>query len=125
TMPLQEFISYAATEILYVFGYPIARSGVALTIGPYALLVEQACSGMNSLIGLIAITLFYIYILHKASWRYAALLVVLIIPVAIFVNFLRVVTLILLTHYFGDAVAQGFLHNSAGIMLFAVALAIM
>src|SRR5690606_19831945 len=53
TMPLQEFISYAATEILYVFGYPIVRSGVALTIGPYALLVEQACSGMNSLIGLI------------------------------------------------------------------------
>lgn len=125
TLPLQHLISYAATELLYYLDYPIARSGVALTIGPYSLLVEQACSGMNSLIGLTAITLFYIYILHKASWRYAVLLIALILPVAVFVNFLRVLTLILLTHYYGDAVAQGFLHNSAGIMLFAVALAIM
>lgn len=125
TMPLQQLISYAATELLYSLGYPIIRSGVAITIGPYALLVEQACSGMNSLIGLTAITLFYIYMLHNASWRYAALLVALILPVAVFVNFLRVLTLILLTHYYGDAVAQGFLHNSAGIVLFALALAIM
>lgn len=125
TLPLQHLISYSATEMLYTLGYPIARSGVALTIGPYSLLVEQACSGMNSLIGLTAITLFYIYILHKASWRYSLLLVALILPVAVFVNFLRVITLILLTHYYGDAVAQGFLHNSAGIVLFAVALAIM
>lgn len=125
TLPLQHLISYSATEMLYNLGYPIARSGVALTIGPYALLVEQACSGMNSLIGLTAITLFYIYILHRASWRYSLLLVALILPVAVFVNFLRVITLILLTHYYGDAVAQGFLHNSAGIVLFAVALAIM
>lgn len=125
TAPLQHLISYAATELLAGLGYPIVRSGVAINIAQYQLLVEQACSGMNSLIGLTSITLFYIYVLHRASWRYALLLVALILPVAVLANFIRVVVLILLTYYYGDAVAQGFLHNSAGIALFATALLMM
>lgn len=122
TAPLTRFISYAATEGLGALGYPIMREGVAIFIGSYQLLVEDACSGMNSIIGLTTITLFYIYLLHRASWRYALLLIALILPVAVLVNLMRVVTLVLLTHYFGDAVAQGFLHMTAGMVLFALAL---
>lgn len=125
TAPLQHLISMMATDLLSALGYPIMRSGVSLYIAQYQLLVEQACSGMNSLIGLTAITLFYIYVLHRASWRYSLLLVALILPVAVLANFIRVIVLVLLTYYYGDAVAQGFLHSSAGIMLFAMALAIM
>ena len=125
TAPLQQFISYSATSLLQMFDYPVMRSGVTIYIAQYQLLVEQACSGMNSIIGLISVTLFYIYILHRSSWRYAALLVLLILPIAIFANFIRVVVLILLTYHYGDAVAQGFLHNTAGIALFAMALFMM
>lgn len=122
TAPLQHLISYVATEILRFFDYPVSRTGVALEVGQYRLLVEQACSGMNSIIGLTAVTLFYIYVLHRASWRYALLLGALILPVAVFVNFIRVMVLILVTYHFGDAVAQGVFHNSAGMVLFALAL---
>ena len=124
TAPLQHFISYAATGILRFLEYPISRTGVALEIGPYRLLVEQACSGMNSIIGLAAVTLFYIYVLHRASWRYAVLLGALILPVAILVNFIRVMVLILATYHYGDAVAQGVFHNTAGMVLFALALVV-
>lgn len=124
TSPLQHFISYAATGILQFFDYPISRTGVALEIGQYRLLVEQACSGMNSIIGLAAVTLFYIYVLHRASWRYALLLGALILPVAVLVNFIRVMVLILTTYHFGDATAQGVFHNTAGMVLFALALGI-
>ena len=124
TAPLQHFISYAATEILRFFDYPVSRTGVALEVGQYRLLVEQACSGMNSIIGLTAVTLFYIYVLHRASWRYALLLGALILPVAVLVNFIRVMVLILVTYHFGDAVAQGVFHNTAGMVLFALALGI-
>lgn len=37
-------------------------------------------------------------------------------------NIIRIVTLVLLTYFFGDAVAQGFLHMAAGIFLFVTAL---
>ncbi|RXR29952.1 exosortase V [Sphingobium fluviale] len=125
TAPLRTLVSTVATGLLEPLGYPILREGVTLFVGSYQLLVEDACAGMNSIVGLTAITLFYIYLLHRASWRYALLLVSLIIPVAIIVNILRVIALILLTHYYGDGVAQGFLHVTTGIMLFTVALAAM
>ena len=125
TAPLQHFISYAATELLRAFDYPVQRSGVAIEVAQYRLLVEQACSGMNSIVGLTAVTLFYIYLLHGSSWRYAIVLIALILPIAVFVNFLRVITLILVTYHYGDAVAQGVFHNTAGVALFAVALMLM
>ena len=125
TVGLREWISAAATGTLSHFGYPVSREGVSITIAQYQLLVEDACSGINSIIGLTAISLFYIYILHRASWKHAGLLIALILPIAVFANFIRVIVLILLTYYFGDAVGQGFAHNLAGIVLFGFALALM
>jgi exosortase len=125
TAPLKLFVSKVATGIVEPFGIPIVREGVTMTVGPYQLLVEDACSGLNSLVGLIAITLFYIYLLRNASWRYSLFLVCMIIPVAIMANAIRIVILILLTYFFGDAVGQGFLHVTAGLFLFALSLALM
>ena len=118
----QLFVSFAATEGLQAVGIPVFREGVTLMIGHYQLLVEDACSGMNSITGLVAISLFYIYLLRNASWRYSLFLVALVIPIAIVANIIRIVVLVLLTYFFGDAVAQGFLHMAAGIFLFVTAL---
>ncbi|MFZ5720259.1 MAG: exosortase V [Pseudomonadota bacterium] len=125
TAPLKLLVSVLSFAIVEPLGIPIVREGVTMTVGPYQLLVEDACSGLNSLIGLIAITLFYIYLLRNAGWRYSLFLLCLIIPVAIIANVFRIVTLILLTYYFGDAVGQGFLHVTAGLFLFAIALVLM
>lgn len=125
TMGLQHMISNAATSLLSYFDYPVQREGVVILIAQYQLLVEDACSGMNSLFGLIAISLFYIYLLHRADWKHSLALLVAILPISIFVNLIRVLVLILITYYFGDAVAQGFIHNFAGILLFALSLSLM
>lgn len=122
TAPLRMFVSRVATGILEFAGYPIDRQGIVIFIAQYRLLVEDACSGMNSLIGLVAVMLFYIYIIHRASIRYTLALGAAIIPIAVFVNIVRVMALILLTYYAGDEVAQGFLHVTTGIVLFAAAL---
>ena len=118
TQPLKIGISQAAIDLLYVLGYPIAGSGVTIMIGQYQLLIAAACAGLNSLISLSAIGLFYIYIRHNANWRYALILMLAIVPVAIMANFIRVLALILITHYLGDEAAQGFLHNFSGITMF-------
>lgn len=124
TSPLRSGISAASTSLLAMLDYPVARDGVVISIAQYQLLVEDACSGMNSLIGLSAISLFYIYMLHRAEWRHALILIALVLPIAIFANFLRVVVLILVTYYFGNAIGQGVFHEMAGIFLFAVALSL-
>jgi exosortase len=125
TAPLKLLVSALSAALVQPLGVPLFREGVTMTVGPYQLLVEDACSGLNSLIGLVAITLFYIYLLRNAGWRYSLFLVCLIIPVAIAANVVRIVILILLTYYFGDAVGQGFLHVTAGLFLFALSLLLM
>lgn len=122
TGSLKIMISHAAVAMLYQFGYPIGSAGVSIQVGQFQLLVAAACSGLNSIVALTAISLFYVYMRHQANWRYALLLTILILPVAIFTNFVRVLILILLTYHAGDAAAQGFLHNFAGLTMFMVAL---
>lgn len=125
TAPLKLLVSALSAALVEPLGVPLYREGVTMIVGPYQLLVEDACSGLNSLIGLVAITTFYIYLLRRASWAYSLFLVLLIIPVAIAANVIRIVILILLTYYFGDAVGQGFLHVTAGLFLFALSLLLM
>ena len=122
TAPLKTYVSWSATKLLEMAGYPIAREGVTLYIAQYQLLVEDACAGLNSIVSLTAISLFYIYILHNASWRYSLFLVLWIIPVAMLANLVRVLALVLITFYWGNAAAQGYLHSTAGLVMFATAL---
>ncbi len=122
TQPLKIGLSQAAVKLLYWLGYPIAGAGVTMQIGQYQLFVAQACSGLNSLVSLSAISLFYVYVRHQENWRYAVLLLLVIVPVAVFANFVRILILILLTYYGGEAAAQGFLHNFAGLTMFVTAL---
>jgi len=122
TQPLKLGISRWAVHLLDMFGMPIARRGVTIQVDQYDILVAAACAGLNSIISLSAIGLFYIYVRHNANWRYALLLMFVIIPVAVLANFVRVVLLILITYFMGDAYAQGFLHGFAGMVMFAVAL---
>ena len=122
TAPMKILISQGAIKLLYAFGYPIGGAGVTIQVGQFQLLVAAACSGLNSIVALTAISLFYVYMRHQANWLYALMLAALILPVAIFANYVRVLILILLTYHAGEAVAQGFLHNFAGLTMFAVAL---
>lgn len=122
TLPIKVAISDAAIAVLQVFGLPIGGTGVMIQIGQYQLLVAAACSGLNSIVSLSAITLFYIYLMHRGEHRIQAILLLFVLPVAIAANFLRVLILILLTYYGGEAAAQGFLHDLAGVTIFLLAL---
>lgn len=124
TVPLQALVSKAATALMALLHYPISRQGVVMIVGPYQLLVEDACAGMNSIFGLTAISLLYIYLMRRASFTYAAMLVLLILPVAILVNIIRVCALVAITYAFGDAAAQGFMHATTGLVLFGLAVLI-
>jgi exosortase len=122
TQPIKLAISDAAVRLLQNFGYPIASSGVTIQIDNYQLLVAAACAGLNSIISLSAICLFYVYIRHRSDVSAFLTVALLVVPVAIFSNFIRVVTLILVTYYFGEAAGQGFIHDFAGLTVFLVAL---
>jgi exosortase len=122
TQPLKLLVSEAVTGGLAALGYPVGRQGVTIFVSTYQLLVEDACAGLNSLVSLSAIGLFYVYMLRGSNWRYSMLLLALVLPVAVGANMVRVAALVLITYYFGNAAAQGYLHNFAGMVTFVSAL---
>jgi exosortase B len=123
TGPLKNFVSLIAENILYTVGYPIARSGVVLTVGQYQLLVADACSGINSMFSLSAVGLLYLYLMHRKNWLHNSLIIVSLLPIAFCANIIRVIVLILVTYHFGDEAGQGFVHKFSGMVLFIASLA--
>ena len=122
TGPLKQYISVIAEQVLYAVGYPIARSGVTLTIGPYQLLVADACSGLHSMFSLSAMGLLYLYLMQHTSVARNLIIMAAILPIAFAANIVRVMVLVLVTYHLGDEAGQGFLHGFAGIMLFVIGL---
>lgn len=122
TQPMKMAVSAVAEDLLFRVGYPISRSGVMLQIGPYQLLVADACAGLHTLFTLEALGLLYLNtVRHSALLRNIAL-GVLIVPISFVANVIRVMALSLITYHFGDAAGQGFLHGFAGLLLFISAL---
>lgn len=122
TLPLKIAVSYTTEHLLYWAGYPIARSGVILTIGPYQLLVADACAGLNSLFTLEALGLLYMNLVRHHSVVRNVVLALLIVPISFTANTIRIIFLSLITYYYGDAAGQGFLHGFSGLVLFLSAL---
>lgn len=125
TQPLKSAVSAVASQLLHLAGYPVGRSGVVMTVGPYQLLVADACAGLNSIFTLEALGLLYMNLMRYTSVARNVALAVLLVPVAFVANVVRVIILVLVTFHLGDAAGQGFVHEFAGIVLFLVALVFM
>lgn len=125
TQPLKQGVSWVAENVLYAFGYPIARTGVILSIGPYQLLVADACAGLNSMFTLEALGLLYMNLMNYTSRLRNVLLAVLVVPMSFLANIIRVLILVLVTFHLGDDAGRGVVHGAAGMVLFVVALLLM
>jgi len=110
-LPLKQLVSAIVDNGLHALGYPIARNGVVLMIGQYDLLIADACSGLNSMVALSGLGLIYTYVVGRSRWHNAMLLLS-VLPVAFAANVIRVMTLLLITYYFGDGAGRTF-HDSA------------
>lgn len=125
TAPLKSAVSAVASWLLYHVGYPVGRSGVIMTVGPYQLLVADACAGLNSMFTLEALGMLYMNLMNYTNATRNVLLALLLVPTAFVANIVRVMILVLVTYHFGDEAGQGFVHGFAGMVLFIVALALM
>lgn len=125
TAPLKSAVSAVASSLLYHIGYPVGRAGVIMTVGPYQLLVADACAGLNSMFTLEALGMLYMNLMQYTNVRRNVALALLLVPIAFCANIVRVMILVLVTYHFGDEAGQGFVHGFAGMVLFLVALAMM
>lgn len=122
TGSLKGRIADIVENLLYMFGYPIARSGVILSIGQYQLQVADACAGLHSMFSLSALGTLFMYLMGPKRKLHLGIMLAAILPIAFIANVVRVGVLVLVTYYLGDEAGQGFLHGAAGMVLMLVAL---
>ncbi len=85
--------------------------------------MEQACSGLRIIVGVVALAFAFILFSNWAWWQ-KAIALVMSIPIAILANAVRIIgTGILITNVSGEA-AQRFSHDFAGLVMIPLAAAL-
>ena len=121
--PLQFIASRFATSILETLNlFPIMREGNVLIMPGMRLEVVEACSGIRSLMSLLALAAGYGYLAEK-SVAVRWFLFLAMVPLAIVSNGTRVMITALMTNYIGPKAAEGFMHEFSGWVIFVVATA--
>jgi exosortase/archaeosortase family protein len=120
-MPMKMAVSYVE-NILFLADYPIAVMASSYRIGQYQLLVADACAGLQTVLTLEALGMFYLNVIQHTSVFRNVTLAILIVPISFIANVIRVISLTLITYYLGDEAGQGYLHGFAGMVLFLSAL---
>ena len=124
TFPLQLLASRLASNSLELAGIPVLREGNVLVLPNYSLEVVEACSGIRSLMSLIALAVAYGYLAERRLWaRY--ILVTFMLPIAVAGNAIRVVGAGVVTYFWGPQWAEGFFHFFQGWLIFVSAVACM
>jgi exosortase len=82
--------------------------------------VVEACSGIRSLLSLLAAAVAYGYLAEESTWK-RTVLAIASIPVAIATNGLRLVATGVLSYFFGPSVDSGVVHVALGLGFFALA----
>ena len=124
TFPLQLLASRIAAGLIELTGIPVFREGNLLRVPNYAVEVALACSGIRSLLTLIALAVGYAYVAERRTWARIGL-VLLMIPIGVFTNALRITVSSLVGYRFGAEWAEGFLHAFSGWLIYLIALALM
>ncbi|MGE5362206.1 MAG: exosortase/archaeosortase family protein [Bacteroidales bacterium] len=122
--PLQLLASRLGEWALWATGVPVLREGNVITLAHTRLEVAEACSGIRSLMSLVALALLYGYFSDPRPGVRAALAAV-AVPVAIVVNGLRIAGTGLLAQQFGAQAAEGFFHAFSGWLMFVAAFALL
>lgn len=120
TFPLKLFASKMATNLLQLIGLSVYRDGNIIVLPNMVLEVIDACSGIRSLISLLAVCVILAYFVRR--WVYRILLIVLSVPIAIGVNVLRVFVTGILSYKFGKEAAEGFFHTFSGLLVFMISI---
>jgi exosortase len=124
TLPLQLVASRVGAYGLNALGVHTMREGNLLLLPNCTLEVLESCSGIRSLLALSAAVTAYAFFAKRALWRRCAL-VVLVVPVVIVCNGLRLVAAGLISYRAGPQADAGFNHLGLGIGTFLLALSIM
>lgn len=128
TIPLRELASTVAAAVMPIFASGLHTEAQAVVIdyvmpgyGTGQLNVDEACSGMRSLMAFVTLGVAVAYVHERPMWQ-RGILILSCVPIAVFCNTIRVTITGLLYVFNHRDLAQGTPHTLLGVAMFAAAL---
>ena len=116
--------AWLATHTLDLIGIPAQQAGSTIHVPGMSVIVDDSCSGLPSLISLIALATLWTSLLPRAAagWKKLAIIAA-SIPIALVANMSRILVLVLLSAIYGPQIADSFIHYGSGLVVFGIAIA--
>jgi exosortase len=122
--PLKLMVAKYSVLFLQAIGIVVVREGNIIMFPNTVLEVADACSGMRSIMSLLALGVAFAFISQDAAWKRWTL-VLSSVPIAILINALRVIATGILAQRWGAKAAEGFFHEFAGLVIFGLAIVLL
>ncbi len=121
TFPMQLLASKVTVAVLNLIGMPVVRQGNIIHLPEHSLEVAEACSGMRSLVSLLALGAIYAYLTQK-RFSAKAILFLSTIPIAVLGNVFRVFVTALIVYTTDMSITEEPIHSIMGASVFVIAL---
>ena len=109
-----------SAKLLASFGFPIIQNGSTLYLPHVTVMVEDVCSGLRSLISLVALGVLCAYTMRSTRVR-RLLLLAATVPIAISANIFRITVLCFVGELYGTQMVTGLFHDTMGYVAFGIA----
>lgn len=119
--PLKLLVTQYSVGFLKLIGIPVMREGNIIVLTTTTLEVADACSGIRSIMSLLALSTALAYFTQRGAVK-KTILALMAIPIALVANSIRVIGTGMLASRFGPSVAEGFFHEFAGLVIFGAAI---
>jgi exosortase len=121
TFPLRMLVTRISVGVADLLGIEVVRVGTQIMgVDGFNYDVAPACSGIRSLMALLALTTVFSFLTFRTGWR-RALMISMALPLAVVGNVARVAGVIIVAQAFGQDAGTRF-HDGAGFVTFLVAL---
>lgn len=114
---LQLISSQIGVWFIRLFGISVFVEGNVIDLGSYKLQVAEACSGLRYLFPLMTLGFIMAYFYKAAFWKRAVLFLS-SIPITLLMNCFRIGTIGVMVEHWGVRMAEGFLHEFQGWVVF-------
>jgi exosortase D (VPLPA-CTERM-specific) len=121
---MQLISSEIGVWFLRLIGVSVYLEGNVIDLGVYKLQVAEACDGLRYLFPLMTLGLVLAYFYKGATWK-RVLLFLSTVPITIFMNSLRIASIGVMVDRWGIGMAEGFLHDFQGWVVFMVSFGLM
>lgn len=125
-LPAKSLATTLSLYLMSILDIPFIREGFRIQFATSTYVVETPCNGMRSLISFLALGFIFIYFMRAKLWK-KILFLVIIPPISIVLNGIRIAILLYIANRYGPEAASpdSYLHDGSGVLVFIIGMAVL